>query len=338
MKRKNIFYLFVVYFLIIFSLFCQASEFLPSNILQMDPFFNHHVLVAEKSTHKLFLFEFNPGGTPELIKKFQMATGKKRGDKESHGDFKTPEGVYRFTQFIPKKNLLKMYGKEGEIYGVGAFVMDFPNPIDLISNKTGSGIWLHSTNDETRIEKGRDSRGCVVVANNDLKEISTYIELEKTSIIVVDKIQYLRQDTWIKERQDLNNFIDSWLRSWQEENISVYLSHYSKEHFTTPTKKNFSSYKKYKSAVFAGKGRPDIELKNISVFKSKNSARIVFSQHYKSNNINDTGRKTLYLKRNKNYEWEIVSELWHKLNDNEQTVINPVAFRPTMRFFETMEN
>ncbi len=49
--------------------------------------------------------------------------------------------------------------------------MNYPNPIDQRLKKTGGGIWLHSTNDETRIEKGLDSRGCVVAANNDLKEI-----------------------------------------------------------------------------------------------------------------------------------------------------------------------
>ena len=245
---------FFIFTLFIFSIKITASEFLPANILQMDAFFNHHILIAEKATHQLFLFEYNPGGAPILIKKFPMATGKVRGNKEFQGDHKTPEGIYRFTSFIPRDNLLKRYGKEGEIYGAGAFVMNYPNPHDKLQRKTGSGIWLHSTNDETRIEKGRDSRGCVVVANDHLKEISTFIELQKTSIIVVEKIEYLRKETWIKERRELNDFINTWLRSWQEENIDVYLSHYSTQHFKTPTKKNFKSYGRYKSMVFSSPG------------------------------------------------------------------------------------
>ena len=317
--------------------FSSRSEFLPSNIVQMDPFFNHHILVAEKATHKLFLFEFNPGGFPELIKTYPMATGKIRGNKKTQGDHKTPEGIYRFTRFIPKSKLLKDYGKEGEIYGAGAFVMNYPNPHDHLLSKTGGGIWLHSTNDETRIEKGRDSRGCVVVANNHLKDISTFIELEKTSIIVVEKIKYLRKETWIKERQELNTFLNTWLRSWQEENIKVYLSHYSKKYFKTPTKRNFKSYKRYKSMVFSSPGRPDIVLRNISIFKKNNFARIVFSQHYKSSRINDTGRKTIYLVRNDSYQWEIISEYWNKLNENESSILKPIAFKPSMRFFNKMD-
>ncbi len=332
--RKNLIYFWLFLFsLVVSTAPSYCASYLPSNILQMDPFFNHHILIAEKATHQLFLFEYNPGGAPTLIKKFPMATGKVRGDKKFQGDHKTPEGIYRFTSFIPRSNLLKKYGKEGEIYGAGAFVMNYPNPHDRLNSKTGSGIWLHSTNDETRIEKGRDSRGCVVVANEHLKEISTFIELQKTSIIVVEKIEYLRQETWIKERKELNDFVNTWLRSWQEENIDVYLSHYSKQHFKTPSKRNFNSYKKYKSMVFSSPGRPDIMLKNISIFKSKNYVRLVFSQHYKSSRINDTGKKTLHLIRNNNYEWEIISEYWNKLNENESNILSPLAFKPTMRFF-----
>ena len=337
--RLNNLVLQIVFVVCLFSNgLASSADYLPSNILQMDPFFNHHILIAEKASHQLFLFEYNPGGTPLLIKKYPMATGKVRGDKKYQGDHKTPEGVYRFTSFIPRKNLLQKYGKEGEIYGAGAFVMNYPNPHDRLQSKTGGGIWLHSTNDETRIEKGRDSRGCVVVANNDLKDISTFIELEKTSIIIVEKIEYLRKETWIKERKELNDFLETWIRSWREEDINVYLSHYSKEHFKTPTKRNFRSYKRYKSQVFSSPGRPDILLKNVSIFKDKGHARIVFSQHYKSNRINDTGRKTLYVVRNSNYEWEIISERWNKLSENENNILNPLAFKPSMRFFNNLEN
>ena len=68
--------------------------------------------------------------------------------------------------------------------------MNYPNIIDKRSGKTGGGIWLHSTNDETRIEKGLDSRGCIVTTNKELIEISNFIELNKTPIIVVENINF----------------------------------------------------------------------------------------------------------------------------------------------------
>ena len=149
------------------------ADYRPSSLLLLDDYFSHHIIIAEKSTHTLHLYR-NDKGTPVHLKSYKMATGKKPGDKIFQGDHRTPEGIYFITDFIPRQELLDRYGKEGEIYGVGAFVTNYPNPIDHLEKKTGSGIWLHSTNDETRIEKGLDSRGCVVTANQHLIDISSY--------------------------------------------------------------------------------------------------------------------------------------------------------------------
>src|SRR5690606_14603542 len=99
-----------------------ANELMPAPLMLLDDVFSHHVLVAEKSTHQLHLFQ-NDGGKPKLIRSFQMATGKKSGDKIFQGDHRTPEGVYQLTEFLTHEDLIKRHGKAGEIYGVGAFVM-----------------------------------------------------------------------------------------------------------------------------------------------------------------------------------------------------------------------
>ena len=51
-------------------------------------------------------------------------------------------------------------------------------------------------------------------------------------------------------------------------------------------------------------------------------------QDYKSQLVQDIGKKTLYLKRDKNYNWKIVSEQWTKLPNKTN-----IAFVPGMRFF-----
>ena len=78
----------------------QSKEFYPDALLQLDNYFSHHILVAVKSTHKLHLYK-NDDGYPKLLKTYQMATGKKSGDKLFQGDHRTPEGIYYFTDFIP---------------------------------------------------------------------------------------------------------------------------------------------------------------------------------------------------------------------------------------------
>jgi len=241
-----------------------TEDFLPSNILMMDSKFSHHILVVEKSTHKLHLYE-NDGTFPKLVKTFSTATGKFKGDKTTNGDHKTPEGIYTIYEFLSKDELLRRHGSYAEIYGNGAFPMDYPNFIDSRSGKSGGGIWLHSTDDDNRISKGLDSRGCVVVQNADLKELSKYIELKNTPIIVVQDIFYLSKSTWERNRKDMAT----------EEYAVVHLQ-----------------------------------------------------QNYQSSIINDIGKKTLYLKKNHQYDWKIIGELWTKAG------IDNLAFTPSMRFFK----
>ncbi len=326
--------LFLSVFLSIFFIKDTYAEFsepmLPSPLIQIESYFNHHVLVAEKSSHKLFLFK-NQDGLPILEKTFLMASGKKSGNKLSQGDFRTPEGVYKFVDFLPQEELLKRYGKEGEIYGVGSFVMNYPNPFDRAQGKTGGGIWLHSTNDESRIVKGLDSKGCIVAGNEDLKEISKYIELNKTHVVVVQELTFLPQSQWQKNKKIITDTLGNWLNSWKEEDLDTYLSFYDHQHFSSQVNRNFAAFKNYKKAVFSNPGKPAITLKNISIIKSKDYLIAIFLQQYNSGRINDTGIKTLYFRQDENYDWKIFSEDWSKPLGPESDL---VAFTPSMRFFK----
>jgi murein L,D-transpeptidase YafK len=309
-----------------------ATEFLPTSLLMLEKNFSHHVIVAEKATHTLYLYS-NENGLPSLMKKYPMATGKKAGDKIFQGDHRTPEGIYFFTDFLTHQDLLDRHGKQGEIYGVGAFVMNYPNPIDARAGKTGGGIWLHSTNDETRIDKGLDSRGCVVATNSNLIEVSKFLELNRTPMIVVHNMEYLTKDAWLKERSKLNDTLEQWLTGWQTEDRKLYFGSYHEKDFFDKFRGNYEQFKQYKKAVFAGAGKPNVEIENVSIFKVKDYAVISFKQIYSSKTINDIGRKTLYLKQNDYYEWKIVNETWTKSGIRNETDAQ-VAFQPSMRFFK----
>lgn len=304
-----------------------ANEFLPSNILMMDEKFTHHVILVEKSTHKVHLYE-NFQSTPKLVKTFSTATGKFKGNKFINGDHKTPEGIYTIYEFLSKEELLRRHGKYAEIYGSGAFPMDYPNFIDKRLGKTGGGIWLHSTDDDNRISKGLDSRGCVVVQNADLKEIAQYIELDRTPIIVVQDIFYLSKNTWERNRKDINDAVKKWADAWQNKDFNTYISSYDSKNFYDQSKGSYNSYKAYKKAVFSRQDTPSIKFDFISIMSTEQYAVVQLQQDYRSSVINDIGKKTLYLKKNDNYEWKIVGELWAKADDNH------LAFTPSKRFFK----
>jgi murein L,D-transpeptidase YafK len=313
--------------LITFSV--QAAEtYKPFNILKTDNYFAHHVLIAEKSTHQLHLFQ-TENDEIKLLKTYQIATGKKSGDKFKEGDFKTPEGIYFFNSFMSKQQLLSKIGNEAKIYGAGAFFTNYPNEIDQIFNKKGSGIWLHSTNDETRIEKGLDSRGCTVMVNNDLKEVSKYIELNKTPYIITQRLDWLNNDSYKSSQEEIVNFVNSWKDAWTNKNLEQYLSHYDQKQFKD-VKGDFNKYKAYKTNVFSMPGTPKVEIEHLTILQEKTYAKVIFIQKYQSQGLTDLGKKELYLVRDESDNWKVIREVWSAEGIDEH---QKVAFEPKANFF-----
>lgn len=303
------------------------DNYLPSNILMMDPNFAHHVILVEKSTHQLHVFE-NDNTYPKLLKTYNIASGKIKGDKSVNGDHKTPEGIYTLQDFLSKEELKRRHGDYAKIYGAGAFPMDYPNFVDQREKKSGGGIWLHSTDDDNRISKGLDSRGCVVVQNADLKDIGKYIELKHTPIIVVQDIFHLNKKTWERNRKDISAAVEKWAKAWQSKDFDDYIGAYDENRFYDSSKGNYSAYKNYKRAVFSRPDKPEIKFDFISILANEEYAVVHLRQDYKSSIINDIGKKTLYLMKNGSYDWKIVGEQFEKTSDQH------VAFTPQNRFFK----
>ena len=308
---------------------CLASEYLPQTLMQMDDYLTKYVLLVEKSSHTLRLYENNQT-FPKLVKKFKVATGKNKGNKFVQGDRKTPEGIYYLRQFHSAEKLDNMYGSIAKQYGAGAFTSNYPNYLDKIAQKTGGGIWLHSTDDNSRINKGLDSRGCVVVVDEDLKEISKYINLKNTPMIISENINFLSRETWDENRRNIQNTLKDWQKAWSTENFNKYISHYSKKLFQDPVRGKFHSFKRYKKSVFANAGQPKIEFSNLSLFRHKDYVVATMIQNYKSSTIKDTGKKTVYLVRDKDYQWKIVHERWSAMD----AASRELAFTPSQRYFK----
>ena len=70
------------------------------------------------------------------------------------------------------------------------------------------------------------------------------------------------------------------------------------------------------------------KLEFISIMSNLEYAVVLLEQNYQSSVINDIGKKTLYLKKDANYEWKIVGELWSKTESSN------IAFTPSKRFFK----
>ncbi|MBP9674918.1 MAG: L,D-transpeptidase family protein, partial [Bacteriovoracaceae bacterium] len=239
--------IFLTFFCLSFSSLYSFAEdnFFPAPILSLSDGITPHALVVEKATNTLSIYE-NQDNKPRLLKSFKIGTGKLSGDKKTQGDSKTPEGAYRFLEFYSKQELIKRYGKEAPIYGIGAFTISYPNIFDLLQKKTGGGIWLHSTNDNSRINQGQTSRGCVVVTDEQLKEISQYVSLRNTPILIVQELNFLETKTWEKNRNKLLQTVEGWRKAWEQENLDDYISYYDHELFKSGSRGKIKTYKTYK--------------------------------------------------------------------------------------------
>lgn len=113
------------------------------------------VVVVDKSRQRFSLME---GGN---VRDYLCTTGQAQGDKQVRGDLKTPEGIY----FVVRKRTERLDFQE---YGGEAYILDYPNPVDRLRGKTGSGIWVHSRG---RAITPFESRGCVVLNLKDIAEV-----------------------------------------------------------------------------------------------------------------------------------------------------------------------
>lgn len=90
-----------------------------------------------------------------------MSVGQRGMGKQQKGDGKTPLGVYFIQKAYPGHVL-------PDLYGSGALTLNYPNDVDVLDGKTGSGIWLHGSPSEEFARAPEASDGCVVLSNPDM--------------------------------------------------------------------------------------------------------------------------------------------------------------------------
>ncbi|WP_457600112.1 L,D-transpeptidase family protein [Hydrogenivirga sp.] len=257
-----------------------------------------YVFLVEKMSQYLLIYK---GKVLENL--YPVTTGQDWEDKWVEGDKRTPEGIYYFTKFIPPRRLPKMYG------GI-AVVLNYPNPVDRLLGKGGSGIWLHGSDEENRYNIPFSTRGCVVADNNDLKHIVKRIAKNNTLIAIYKEIP-----TDI-ETDDVIGFLNRWESSWENKDVETYLSLYSKRF--TWKRGGYNAWKRYKKRVIGNKRIIEVEMKDLTVlaFRRGLSESIEyyvaeFTQVYRSDNYSDRGFKRLYIIK-ENGELKIVKEEFRK--------------------------
>jgi murein L,D-transpeptidase YafK len=287
---------------------------LPANLLispKADP---HHVILVEKASQRLHVYEF--AGDYNLVATFKCATGESPGDKQVSGDQKTPEGVYFFTRAAGERYLTPTYGAR-------AFPMNYPNLLDRKINKGGNNIWVHGTNEEL---KERSTNGCIVLANRDVVELEKYIKLWDTPIIIEKELKYEDRDNLLRQGQLLLDRVEGWSQAWSQKDLDRYLSYYASDfswkNLDLQGWRNRKAWLNHRYKIIS------VKFSDIRFFRQGKIVLATAEEIYRSDRFASAGLKHLYLVQNSE-EWRILAEKWRKSGRQAVSPIKLAAKPPT---------
>lgn len=272
---------------------------IPRGLIDLPASLNH-VFWVDLNEGNLHVLE-RDGGQYKLAETMSVSIGKSGYGKMVRGDKKTPVGVYRLTSYLADENL-------DDFYGVGAFTLNYPNAVDKIHERTGSGIWLHG------LPKGKDHRplmdsdGCVVLSNSMIQGLRKYVSVQDTPIVLDNDVEWVDPASNMDERESLRRAVESWRSAWSSKDNDRYLSFYADD-FTT-LEKDIDAWRAYKTRIHKRKRYIKVSLSDLSILGYPNEPdtfMVRFYQRYESDNFKARGWKEQLWRKGGN-GWRITYE------------------------------
>lgn len=275
------------------------ADRVPRYLLQLDAG-QTSAIVVDAERARVYVYAMKDG-VPRLVRDFYTSIGKLGIGKERENDKKTPIGVYRVTSWLPGKKL-------PDLYGSGAYPIDYPNARDRLLGRTGNGIWIHGVPLDTYARAPRSSDGCVALANPDLEALAAYVRPGATPVVIARQIEWVAPEALRADRDSFLAALDAWRRDWESNDVERYLAHYAKDFRTSD--KNLEVWKAHKRRVGAGKSWIKVAFDKLSVLRdpgAKDLLSVTFDQDYRSSNLSQRTRKRQYWTR-EGANWKIVYE------------------------------
>jgi murein L,D-transpeptidase YafK len=258
----------------------------PRDLLALAPA-QTHAIVVDASRSRIYVFENSRDG-PRLVADYYTTLGKRGTNKLRQGDQKTPIGVYHITTSIPGSKL-------PDLYGWGAFPIDYPNEWDRRAARTGHGIWLHGVPSENYARAPLASDGCIALANDEIAELAKRVQPGVTPVVIAERLEWVTPEAWRDERDRFMRGLEAWRVDWENRDLDRYLSHYDGEFLAGSTDR--AAWSAHKRRVNAPKSWIKVGLANVSVLRSAGRGGVMavtFDQDYRSSNLSQRARKRQY--------------------------------------------
>jgi len=272
-----------------------AARLVPAPLLKWPEQGPQYAVLVDKSLQKVFVYHRD--NLFEPVRTFNCSTGENDGPKSRRNDRKTPEGIYVFIKSYEERFL-------APIYGVMAFPINYPNEIDKKEGRDGYGIWFHGTNKPLL---PRDTNGCIVLENEDIEALASFIQLGDTPVIISQVIEMLEPDTVKTEATALELLIEAWRAAWEEEEIETYMSFYNPRFNSSG--KDWDEWKAYKVRLADKYKDIHVKVNNLRLLKNDGLVLAKFEQVYETPTFYSRGEKRLFFRQNSK-EWKIVGEFF----------------------------
>lgn len=284
------------------------KNLLPGNILFLADS-QPYVILVDQEKSRVYVYR-NENGSLMLETDYFITIGLKGSGKQLRGDQKTPVGVYHTTQYIDGSEL-------PDLYGEGAFPINYPNAWDRRKQRTGGGIWIHGTPSYTYNRAPLESNGCIVVSNPDFNHIEQFISPDiNTPVVVTERVSWLTRKQWQQQRSEMLLALSRWVDDWESLNHDRYRQNYSQTDYQAHGRK-FKNWDRYKRQINSVKTRIKVEYSDLNIFNYPGEQNLVlmqFRQEYQSNNLDLESNKELY---------------WHKAEDKWQIVYEGTRSLPS---------
>ena len=271
--------------------------------------YDPYVIFVEKKDQYAALYRFSENKRDvTLMHTYHISSGEVVGNKVRQGDLKTPEGLYVTLNFIPESALEPKYG-------TGAWVLNYPNEIDRLRRKTGSGIWIHGSDMDII---PRDTEGCIRFDNDVILYFKNTLNFRRVPVLVNEQLQWTTVAELDREVQNIQNLITAWKESWEAQDINRYLNFYKADEFVTHKQNmNYDRWVAHKTGIFSPEKQVRLVFTDYNYYYADNLLLVTFHQDYSADAYRDFGRKQLVLQRG-NDTWKIIQEEWTAARNTSQ--------------------
>ena len=163
-----------------------------------------------------------------------------------------------------------------------------------------------SSQPKTLLSSAEKLRGLTSPASTKQKNKASGILDKPAKKKIIPKKKFLPSSTDINPESIINSKLLHWVKAWENRNIPLYLSFYSKS-FKDP-KRSRSQWEAHRRRNIENTLIISIQMINIKTYvTSKNLIIVTFIQRFKSNKFLDVGLKELVWKKGTE-DWKIIKE------------------------------